>query len=87
MDIEQAIQDAIIVCNRLLSPLKPTYSEIALNHSTNAFTINRTTLSRRHHGKCTSYKEYISRSHVSSLIYKKKSLYNVSRDILHVQFI
>ena len=60
MDIEQAIQAAIIICNRVLPPLKPNYSEIARNHSTDAFTINRTTLSRRHRGKCTSHKEYIS---------------------------
>lgn len=60
MDKEQAIQAAILVCNLVEPPFKPNYTEIARNHSTDDFTINRTTLSKRHRMKTTSHQEYIS---------------------------
>jgi hypothetical protein len=61
MDKEKAIQAAILVCNLVEPPFKPNYSEIACNYSTDEFTINRTTLSKRHCLKATSYYKYISK--------------------------
>ena len=41
MDIEEAIQAAIVVCDRVLPSLKPNYSEIARNQSTDTRAISR----------------------------------------------
>ena len=60
MEKEAAIQAAILVCNLVKPPFKPNYTQIARDHSNDNFSINRTTLSKRHRLKTSSHQEYIS---------------------------